>query len=96
MAYEHCKKYVKDILLVSNEEIVETCKMLFERGLKVEPSGCAALAALIFNKIPNLEELSRNKARKLNIVVIISGGNISAEELAKLFQDPIYKSKAQT
>lgn len=86
LAYEHCKKYVKDILLVTDEEIVETCRILFERGLKTEPSGCAALAALLFNKIPNLDVKNCNDGNKIiNIVVVISGGNISTDELAKLF-----------
>lgn len=80
IAFEHCKKYVKDILLVSDEEIKETCKKLFDVGLKVEPSGCAALAALLYNKIPNLEKINS----QLRIVVIVSGSNISVDELAKL------------
>lgn len=84
LAYQHCKKYVKDILLVTDEEIKKTCKILFENGLKVEPSGCAALAALLFNKIPNFDELAKNKER-IKIVVIVSGGNVSVEELAQLF-----------
>ena len=41
-------------------------------------SGCAAFAALFFNKLNILNE------DKLNIVTLISGGNISAEEIFNL------------
>jgi threonine dehydratase len=68
------------ILLVTDSEIKTTCKLLFEKGLKVELSGCAALAALLHNKIPDL----KNQKRPLKIVVILSGGNITASELSDL------------
>ena len=80
-AFEHCKKYVKDIVLVSDEEIKETCKLAFERGLKVELSGSAALAAVLYNKIPALV----SSEKPLNVVCILSGGNASAQEIADLF-----------
>ena len=56
--------------------------MLFNLGIKAELSGCAALAALMFNKIPNKEEIN---SKQLNIVVIVSGGNVTADELANYF-----------
>jgi threonine dehydratase len=76
LAYHICKTYVKDILLVSDFEIKQTCKKLFEMGIKAELSGCAAMAALLFNKLPKFYD-----SNKLNVLVIISGGNISAEEI---------------
>ena len=76
LAYHICKTYVKDILLVSDFEIKQTCKKLFEMGIKDELSGCAAMAALLFNKLPKSYD-----SNKLNVLVIISGGNISAEEI---------------
>merc|ERR1712004_61085 len=45
-AYLHVAKYVEDILLVTGEELVSTVNVAFNRGLVVEPSGAAALAAL--------------------------------------------------
>ena len=45
-------------------------------GIKAELSGCAAMAALLFNKLPKFYD-----SNKLNVLVIISGGNISAEEI---------------
>ena len=83
IAYEHCKKLVKDVLLVSDEEIKETCKRVFEAGLKVEPSGCAGLAAVLYNKVPEIRE---SDGKKIKVMVILSGGNISVGELAELFK----------
>lgn len=76
LAYHICKTHVKEILLVSDFEIKQTCKKLFEMGIKAELSGCAAMAALLFNKLPKFDA-----SNKLNVLVIISGGNISAEEI---------------
>ena len=82
-AFYHCKKYVKQIIMVSDEEIIEACRILFEKGIKVEPSGCAGMAALLFNKIPNVDI---ENASNFKIVVILSGGNVSAIELANLIK----------
>jgi len=50
-AYLHVAKYVEDILLVTEEELVSTVNVAFNRGLVVEPSGAAALAALLTGKV---------------------------------------------
>ncbi|HEY2973299.1 MAG TPA: threonine/serine dehydratase [Pyrinomonadaceae bacterium] len=66
----------EDVLTVSDDEIVETIKFfLFRMKLLVEPSGAAAAAAVLVNKIPN--DTSR-------VGVILSGGNIDAELLSQL------------
>jgi threonine dehydratase len=66
----------EDVLTVSDDEIVETLKFfLFRMKLLVEPSGAAAAAAVLVNKIPN-------DARRVG--VILSGGNIDAELLSQL------------
>ena len=54
-------------------------KVLFNKGIKAEPSGCAAFAALICGKIPDVE------GKK--VVVYVTGGNVSIAELAKLLQE---------
>lgn len=65
-----------DVLTVSDEEIVETIKvLLFRMKLLVEPSGAAAAAAVLFRKLP--QNLRR-------VGVILSGGNIDAEALAAM------------
>uniref|UniRef100_A0A4W6E4Q2 Tryptophan synthase beta chain-like PALP domain-containing protein n=1 Tax=Lates calcarifer TaxID=8187 RepID=A0A4W6E4Q2_LATCA len=62
--------------LVSDEEIKAAVSALYRSGLVVEPSGCAAFAAIVNNKIPELEGK--------NIVCILSGGNIGKDELSSL------------
>lgn len=52
-------------------------KTLYHAGLVVEPSGAAAFAALQANKIPNLSPES-------NVVVLVTGGNVTPEELCDL------------
>ena len=65
-----------DVLTVSDEEIVETIKvLLFRMKMLVEPSGAAAAAAVLFRKLP--QNLRR-------VGVILSGGNIDAEALAAM------------
>ena len=67
--------------MVSDDEIKQTCKKLFDIGIKAELSGCAALAALLYGKVPELKEAN---GKKLSVVTIVSGGNVSAEELVRL------------
>ncbi|XP_030005223.1 uncharacterized protein LOC115429698 [Sphaeramia orbicularis] len=74
LPYELCQRYVEGIVLVSDEEIKAAVSILYKSGLVVEPSGSAAFAAIINNKIPELE------GKK--VVCILSGGNIGKDELA--------------
>lgn len=82
-AYYHCRKHVKGIILISEQEIISACKRLFDIGLKVEPSGCAGIAALLSNKIPDVDITKTD--RKVKIVSLVSGGNVTAEELVNIF-----------
>ncbi|MFX0042700.1 MAG: pyridoxal-phosphate dependent enzyme [Candidatus Hodarchaeota archaeon] len=73
--FNYIKKYVDGILTVSELEILEAMRFLWERmKLVVEPSGAVPIAALLSNKIE-----TKNK----KIGVIISGGNVV---LDKFFQ----------
>lgn len=74
ITYQHCKEFVEDVLLVTDQEIIDSMNLLFHRGFVVEPSGCAAMAALVNNKVPDVA----NK----KVVVVITGGNVTPEELA--------------
>ncbi len=68
-----------DVLTVSDAEIVATIKfMLFRMKTLVEPSGAAAAAAVLHGKLP-----SGGK----RVGVIISGGNIDPEALARLLSE---------
>ncbi|XP_076860882.1 L-threonine ammonia-lyase-like [Brachyhypopomus gauderio] len=74
LPYALCRKYVAEIVLVTEEEIKSAVSTLYNTGLVVEPSGCAAFAALVNGKIPDVT------GKK--VVVILSGGNIGKDELA--------------
>ncbi|KAL1276050.1 hypothetical protein QQF64_035673 [Cirrhinus molitorella] len=74
LPYELCQKYVENIVLVTDEEIKSAVSTLYKAGLVVEPSGTAAFAAIINDKIPDINGK--------NVVVILSGGNIGKDELS--------------
>ena len=76
--FRHIKEYVKEVVLVSDEEIVESMRLLYSVGLLVEPSGAASLAAVRSGLLGNLE----NK----KVVIMLSGSNISPTEMAKLLK----------
>ena len=74
------QKLADDVLTVSDEEILATIKfMLFRMKLLVEPSGVAAAAAVMFQKLP---------ADVKKVGVILSGGNIDASVLATVIAEP--------
>jgi threonine dehydratase len=69
ITFELVKKYVDDIVTVSDENIAYALFKLLEREkVLVEPSGAAGLAALFENKIDV-------KGKK--VVIILSGGNVN-------------------
>jgi len=78
-AYQLCRQYVKDIIVVPEESIGRAVTQLYRQGLVVEPSGAVGYAALALGLVPDLE------GRK--VVVVISGGNISADEMASISDD---------
>ena len=75
------QKTAEDVLLVSDQEIIETIKFfLFRMKLLVEPSGAAAAAAVFSGKLP------RDTKR---VGVIVSGGNIDADLLSQFLQEQV-------
>ncbi|MCX6622670.1 MAG: pyridoxal-phosphate dependent enzyme [Acidobacteria bacterium] len=67
---------IEQMLLVSEEEILETVRFFATRmKLVVEPSGAGAAAAVLFRKVPGDPR---------SIGVIVSGGNVDLELLASL------------
>ena len=71
------KQYVKDILTVSDEEIIAAMRLVYERmKLVVEPSGVVPLAALLKNK-----DLFAGK----RVGIIFSGGNVELKKLGEWF-----------
>jgi threonine dehydratase len=69
------KQLAERILLVTDDELRATVKfLLLNLKILVEPSGAAAAAAVLFRKLP--PEIK-------SVGVVISGGNVDFEELAK-------------
>jgi threonine dehydratase len=71
------RKHVDDILLVSEEEIIATMKLVWERlKIVIEPSSAVALAPLL--RTGGLKEIGQNagEAAKPRVGVIFSGGNV--------------------
>jgi len=72
------QKVAEDVLTVSDDEIIATLRfILFRMKLLVEPSGVAAAAAVMFQKLPK-------DAKRVG--VILSGGNVDPEALANLIK----------
>ncbi|HEX8494068.1 MAG TPA: threonine/serine dehydratase [Pyrinomonadaceae bacterium] len=70
------RQTAEDVLTVSDEEIIAALRfLLFRMKLLVEPTGAVGASALLSNKLP--PECKR-------IGVILSGGNIDPETLARL------------
>jgi len=75
------QKFVDGILTVSEMEIIEAMKFLWERmKIVVEPSGAVPLAALLSKKI----EITNKK-----VGLIISGGNIDIEPFLNILKKKI-------
>ena len=68
---------IDDVVLVSDQEIIEAIRVLLEiEGVVAEPAGSAALAAAY--KL-------RDKLQGKNVVVMVTGGNVDPEQLMKWF-----------
>ena len=71
------KKYVKDVLTVSDEEIIAALRLVYERmKIVVEPSAVVTLAAVLKNK--KIFESKR-------VGIIFSGGNVDLSKLSGWF-----------
>ncbi|HEU5271957.1 MAG TPA: pyridoxal-phosphate dependent enzyme, partial [Jatrophihabitans sp.] len=68
------QRLVEEIVLVSDQEIVEAMRFALDRlKLVIEPSGASPLAALLCGRVP-----------AGRVGVIVSGGNIDHRQLAEL------------
>lgn len=71
------RQYVKDILTVTDEEIIAAMRLIYERlKLVVEPSGAVPLAAVLKNK---------NIFSGSSVGIILSGGNVELKKLGEWF-----------
>lgn len=75
--WELIRRYVDDVVLVTDEEIRRAMVLLLTRTkLLVEPSGAVAAAAVLFGKVPVSPDGKT--------VAVISGGNVDPAVLAEL------------
>jgi threonine dehydratase len=78
--YEFVEECVEDVVLVTDEEIVEAMALLLSRAkLLTEPAGAAAMAALLVGRI----QLQPTDV----VVAVLSGGNIGLKDLTGLLGD---------
>jgi threonine dehydratase len=72
LALAIAREYVEEVVLVSEDEIAEAFRFLYERAkLSCEPAGAAAVAAVL-----------SGKAGGGRTACVVSGGNVSAETAA--------------
>jgi threonine dehydratase len=71
LTFELARRYVDEVVLVEEIEMLRAIRLLFEwEHLLAEPAGAAALAALLYHHRPVPNE---------RVVVILSGGNVTDE-----------------
>lgn len=76
------REHVRAIVTVTDEELREAMRFVFERmKLVTEPSGVAALAALLHGRIPGIDGK--------RVGAIVSGGNIDPVRYGQLLRDDI-------
>ena len=74
MTLDAVRRFVDDVLLVTDEEILAALRDVASHAkLLVEPAGAAAVAAILTGKIPTV--------RNANVVCVLSGGNVDLERL---------------
>ena len=82
--YSIVQKYVDQIVLVSDDEVASAILALIEKQKMIaEGAGAAAVAAVMFNKVPV-------KGKK--VVSIVSGGNIDVTSLSRVIDRGLMKS----
>jgi threonine dehydratase len=75
--FEHIRRYVDDIVTVSEDEISETMRRLAgDPKTLAEPSGAVAAAAFLFHR----DQLPKTKVN----VAVISGGNVEPGMLSDI------------
>ena len=78
LTFEFVKKYVDDIINVSENEMIESMRTIIER-LKVIPE--AAASACFVPILKNKLSIKKNT----NSIIVLCGGNIDLDKLKKLF-----------
>ncbi len=75
LTLELAQRYVDDVVLVEEAEMLRAIRLMFEwEHLLAEPAGAAALAALLYHYSPAPNE---------KVIVILSGGNVTDEVMIR-------------
>lgn len=75
LTFELAQRYVDEVILVEEAEMLRAIRLLFEwEHLLAEPAGAAAVAALLYHYRPVPNE---------RVVVILSGGNVTDEVMLR-------------
>ena len=82
--FDLCKKYLDEIVTVSDDEVAGAILSLIEnQKLITEGAGAVSVAAVMFNKLP---------VKGKNVVCVLSGGNIDVTILSKVIERGLLKS----
>ncbi len=82
--FEYCKKYVDDIVTVTDDEISSAILSLIEhQKLISEGAGAVSVAAVMFGKVP---------VEGKKVVCLVSGGNIDVTILSRVIKRGLLKS----
>src|ERR1700682_208942 len=75
LTFELAQRYVDEVILVEDAEMLRAIRLLFEwEHLLAEPAGAAALAALLYHHSPAPNE---------RVVVVLSGANVTDEVMIR-------------
>ena len=75
LTFELAQRYVDEVVLVQEEEMLRAIRLLFEwEHLLAEPAGAAAMAALLYN---------HRAAPNEKVAVLLSGGNVTDEVILR-------------
>lgn len=81
VTFDYVNKYVDDIVTVSEDKILDAIKLLMiKEKVIAEGAGAAPVGAVLDDIVPGL-------SKDLNVVCIVSGGNIDIDMLSKIILD---------
>ena len=82
--FEYCKKYVDEIVTVSEDEVsAAILKLIEQQKLTAEGAGAVSVAAVMFDKVP---------VKGKNTVCVVSGGNIDVTILSRVISRGLLKT----
>lgn len=82
--FEYCRRYVDQIVTVTDDEVSSAILALIEQHkLIAEGAGAVAVAAVMFDKLP---------IKGKNVVCLVSGGNIDVTILSRVIKRGLLKS----